>query len=154
MRNQCFLELGITNGNSAPPVWPSNARQPRRPQRFAAGPARDARATQSTTMASLAVSADASGGLPRMTKELLLASCLENDGYETPELNDNLYLHFKGFQRIENLEPYTGLKGLWLEANGLCRVEGLGHLGELRCLFLGRNLLRTVHGLSCAGLPY
>ena len=105
-------------------------------------------------MASLAVSADASGGLPRMTKELLLASCLENDGYETPELNDNLYLHFKGFQRIENLEPYTGLKGLWLEANGLCRVEGLGHLGELRCLFLGRNLLRTVHGLSCAGLPY
>ncbi|KAH8070986.1 hypothetical protein JL720_11600 [Aureococcus anophagefferens] len=99
-------------------------------------------------MASLAVSADASGGLPRMTKELLLASCLENDGYETPELNDNLYLHFKGFQRIENLEPYTGLKGLWLEANGLCRVEGLGHLGELRCLFLGRNLLRTVHGLD------
>ncbi|KAK7254304.1 axoneme assembly protein [Aureococcus anophagefferens] len=99
-------------------------------------------------MASLAVSADASGGLPRMTKELLLASCLENDGYETPELNDNLYLHFKGFQRIENLEPYTGLKGLWLEANGLCQVEGLGHLGELRCLFLGRNLLRTVHGLD------
>ena len=43
-------------------------------------------------MASLAVSADASGGLPRMTKELLLASCLENDGYETPELNDNLCL--------------------------------------------------------------
>ncbi|KAH8060827.1 hypothetical protein JL721_9049 [Aureococcus anophagefferens] len=94
-------------------------------------------------MASLAVSADASGGLPRMTKELLLASCLENDGYETPELNDNLYLHFKGFQRIENLEPYTGLKGLWLEANGLCQVEGLGHLGELRA-----EPARTVHGLD------
>ena len=41
---------------------------------------------------------------PEMTPELLLQACVENDGYETPELNDNMYLHFKGFQRISNLE--------------------------------------------------
>ena len=99
-------------------------------------------------MAALAVQEDASSALPRMTKKVLLESCLANDGYELPELNDNLYLHFRGFQRIENLEEYTGLKGLWLEANGLSVVENLGHLHQLRCLFLSRNLIRTVHGLD------
>jgi len=86
--------------------------------------------------------------LPRMTPAVLVQSCLDNDGYETPELNDNLYLHFKGFQRVENLEPYVNLKGLWLEANGLSKVEGLGHLAHLRCLFLSRNLIRGIHGLE------
>jgi hypothetical protein len=61
-------------------------------------------------------------GLPEMTPQALLEACKEHDGYETPELNDTLYLHFKGFRRIENLHPYTGLKSLWLESNGLTQV--------------------------------
>ena len=83
-------------------------------------------------------SADAGG--PRMTKEALLKICQETEGYETPELNDNLYAHFKGFRKIENLEPYSELKGLWLEANGLQVVEGLGHLSKRGA---ARNECRT-----------
>ncbi len=35
-------------------------------------------------------------GCFKMTEHLLKATALENGGYETPELNDTLYLHFKG----------------------------------------------------------
>jgi hypothetical protein len=61
-------------------------------------------------------------GLPEMTSEVLVAACKEHDGYETPDLNDTLYLHFKGFRSIRNLEPYVNLKSLWLESNGITEV--------------------------------
>jgi hypothetical protein len=40
------------------------------------------------------------------------------DRYVTPEVNDRLYLHYKGFARIQNLDEYTGLKVLYMEGNG------------------------------------
>ena len=46
--------------------------------------------------------------LPTMTKREIEKSCSANGGYSTPHLNDTLYLHHKGYQRIENLEEYTG----------------------------------------------
>lgn len=66
----------------------------------------------------------------------LAAACLRHDGYESPELNESLYLHFRGFMRIENLEPYTSVKALFLESNNLRRIEGVEHLSSLRALFL------------------
>ena len=49
-----------------------------------------------------------------MTKELLKAHCKEQGGYTTASLNDKLFLHFKGFDRIQNLEEYTArLQGLF-----------------------------------------
>lgn len=51
-----------------------------------------------------------SDGIPTMTKAEIRLACIENDGYESPELNDKLYLHFRGFKRIENLEEYTSCK--------------------------------------------
>lgn len=79
-----------------------------------------------------------------MTKTSLREIAIINGGYETPALNDRLYLHFKGFRKIENLDEYKNLKALWLDSNGLQRLENLEHLKNLRCLYLQRNLLSSI----------
>lgn len=86
--------------------------------------------------------------MPVMDAETLRELCLDNDGYETPALNESLYAHFKGFQRIEGLEAYYNLKALWLESNGLSKIENLEPLVNLRCLYLSKNLIEKVENLQ------
>jgi dynein assembly factor 1 len=62
--------------------------------------------------------------------------------YMTPSLNDILYLHFKGFSRIENLHDYVNLKVLYLEGNCIEEIINLHKLTKLRCLYLHQNLLK------------
>ena len=86
--------------------------------------------------------------LPVMSKSELQKVALEHGGYATPYLNDTLYLHFKGYRRIENLDEYTGLKSLWLHSNGFTKLENVNKMHELRCLFLQRNCLTKIENLE------
>lgn len=79
-----------------------------------------------------------------MTKESVVASCKANGGYEAPHLNDQLYLHCKGYINIQHLEKYTNAKVLWLEQNAITSLSGMGTLQNLVSLFLQNNTIRSL----------
>ena len=62
--------------------------------------------------------------------------------YITPSLNDILYLHFKGFCRIEQLEKFVNVKVIYFEGNCLEKIENLEKLEKLKSLYLHQNLIR------------
>lgn len=84
----------------------------------------------------------------RLTKEKIIKACVDNGYYRTPHCNEKLYLHFRGYDKIDGLEEYVNVKVLWLEGNSLHRIEGLDTLTDLRCLYLHQNCIHEVQGLS------
>lgn len=93
--------------------------------------------------------ADGGNGAPVMTKAWLKMHCKKTNQYMTPSLNDKLYLHFKGFEEIANLEEYTGLRALFIEGNGLDSLKGLtAAQKELRCLFAQGNCISRISDLE------
>ena len=60
----------------------------------------------------------------------------QNLYYTTPEVNDQLYLHFKGYKEIRNMQMFPNLKCLYFEGNGLRTISGLTTNVNLKSLFL------------------
>lgn len=84
-----------------------------------------------------------------MTKDVIVASCKANGGYAAPCLNDQLFLHCCGFTSIQNLEPYTDVKVLWLEQNALSELSGLeSQKDALVSLFVQNNFIRSLSSLT------
>ena len=83
-----------------------------------------------------------------MTKPILRKLCKDQGLYGTPSVNDKLYLHYKGFSKIQNLEEYVNVKAIWLEGNGLAKIEGLDCLVQLRTLYLHENIIEFIEGLD------
>lgn len=79
-------------------------------------------------------SPNAKRDVPEITVQLIQELCKQHQLYQTPYLNDKLFLHFKGFREIKNLVLYTELKALWLEGNLIERIENLDYLTKMRCL--------------------
>ena len=66
-------------------------------------------------------------GVPIMTLESVKSACVENGGYETPELNETLFLSFKGYRSITpEISAFTGALVLYLESNGITKIENVG----------------------------
>lgn len=83
-----------------------------------------------------------------MTPDILKKICKENNLYITPCINDKIYLHYKGFNRIQCLEEYINLKTIYLEGNGLTTIEGLTKNKLLTTLFLQENSIEKIENLD------
>lgn len=86
--------------------------------------------------------------MTEMTKQYLRKLCKDNGLYTTPSINDKLYLHYRGFNTITNLEEYTGLRAIWLEGNGITKIENLSNQSNLRTLYLHENLIEKIENLD------
>ncbi|CEM17740.1 unnamed protein product [Vitrella brassicaformis CCMP3155] len=83
--------------------------------------------------------------------EAELKSLLKRDRkvyYTTPSLNDQLYIHYRGYRRLQALEPFTGLKVLYAEGNGFRKLEGLDECQKLRCLYVQENCIEKIEGVD------
>jgi hypothetical protein len=72
-----------------------------------------------------------------MTEEFLINMLKNNKRLyiATPECNEILYLHQKGFKVMKNLEMFPDLKCLYFEGNGATSFQGLESNIKLKSLF-------------------
>jgi dynein assembly factor 1 len=74
-----------------------------------------------------------------MSRDAIRFCIKRKELYESPGLNERLYLHNKGFTEIRNLEPFTEVSSLFLEGNELTKIDGLSAQKQLQSLYLQKN---------------
>eukprot|EP00435_Cladocopium_sp_Y103_P040772 s1774_g11.t1 len=87
-------------------------------------------------------------GIPRINAEVLRKACVENRGFELPELNEVLILHYRGFRKIENLDEYHNVRSIFLECNGISKIENLEVMPHLVSLYLQSNCITRMENLD------
>lgn len=88
-------------------------------------------------------------GIPRMCPAWLRKICMQSQGFETPSLNSQLSLQYKGIRKIEGLEEYTGVKSMFLDCNGISKIENLEALTGLVQIYLQQNCIEKIENLHC-----
>lgn len=67
--------------------------------------------------------------------------------YRHFELNEKLFLHYKGFTELENMHLFPDLKCLYFEGNGLVDINNsLETNTKLMSLMLHENLIKKMEG--------
>jgi len=82
-----------------------------------------------------------------MSKDAISLCVKRQEFMDDPGLLQRLYLHHKGFTRIQNLDDFTQVKELFLESNSLTKIENLQNFKHLEVLHLEKNKIgkaRTV----------
>ena len=74
----------------------------------------------------------------RLTRKYLLDMFKKDwrQYYRTFELNEKLYLHYKGFEKIENMHLFPDLKCVYFEGNGFTEMTGLENNSQMMSLML------------------
>eukprot|EP00397_Hematodinium_sp_SG-2012_P033588 GEMP01035907.1.p1 GENE.GEMP01035907.1~~GEMP01035907.1.p1 ORF type:complete len:279 (+),score=28.01 GEMP01035907.1:49-885(+) len=85
-----------------------------------------------------------------MTAHNVRQLCARNQGYDSPELNDVLYLQCAGLTSIATgiLDPYINVQSLFLQENNLNQIENLHMLPKLRSLYLNANRIDQVENVA------
>ena len=86
--------------------------------------------------------------MSRKAIDYILLNETKTKYYPVHELNESLYLHFKGFTKIDNLSTFKNLKALYLEGNKISKIENLDSLVNLTSLFLHENTIQKIEGLD------
>ena len=89
-------------------------------------------------------------GSKNLTKKYLRELFAKNfkKYYRTPSLNEKLYLHYKGFSKMNNLDQFVNLKCLYFEGNGCDSLLGLEKCTKLRSLYIQENVISKIEGID------
>ena len=87
-------------------------------------------------------------GLRYITENFCLKLCEYLGGYEYPQLNSRLYLHFQGFHKIENLNRFINVKVLYLENNLIEKIEPeISKMQKLKKMWICENQIKELENL-------
>eukprot|EP00761_Pharyngomonas_kirbyi_P011497 gb/GECH01011522.1/.p1 GENE.gb/GECH01011522.1/~~gb/GECH01011522.1/.p1 ORF type:complete len:264 (+),score=60.93 gb/GECH01011522.1/:1-792(+) len=85
--------------------------------------------------------------MTRMTTQDIQEACKKQGLYKTAELNTVLYLNYRDYDEIEDLDEYVNVRTLYLEGNNFTKIKNLDKLQSLKCLYLPNNAISEIENI-------